>query len=137
VLLTVQLDIISKGRQMPGIVPPNVANAINFYQSNGPLHGRTKIVALDPTVTTILGNVRMVYDSMGVNCNNYNWFVRTFNKPHHEIENDPHVWNRVASLIDEEMSIGDRASEPQSTLAPKASWDLLLTTEQAGLGVRQ
>jgi hypothetical protein len=137
VLLTVQLDIISKGRQEPGILPPNVANAINFYQSEGPLHGRPKIVALDPTMTTILDNVRMAYDSSGVNCNNYNWFVRTFNKPHHEIENDPHVWDRVASLIDAEVSIGDGPSGPQSTLAPKAFWDLPLTTEQAGLGVRQ
>jgi hypothetical protein len=103
VLLTIQLDIISKPGQKPTIIPPNVANAINLYQPEGPLHGRTTIVAMDPATTTILGNIQKVYDHSPVNCANYNWFVRTFNKPHHEIENDAHVWDQVASLIDAEV----------------------------------
>jgi pimeloyl-ACP methyl ester carboxylesterase len=103
VLLTVQLDIISKPRQKPDIIPPNVAEAINFYQSGGPLHGRPKIVASNPSMTTILGNVHMTYDRFPVNCDNYNWFVRNFNKPHHEIENDPRVWKQVSSLINTEV----------------------------------
>jgi hypothetical protein len=104
VLLTVQLDIIAKPGQKPAVIPRNVASAINFYQSEGPLHGRPTIVALDPRVTKILGNIRMEYDRSPVDCGNYNWFVRTFNKPHHEIENDAHVWDRIASLIDAELS---------------------------------
>jgi hypothetical protein len=103
VLLTVQLDIISKPGQKPEVIPPNVAKAINFYQSNGPLHGRPMIVASDPRITRILGNIRMVYGHSYVNCNNYNWFARTFDRPHHEIENDAKVWDQVASLIDAEV----------------------------------
>jgi hypothetical protein len=105
VLLTVQVDIISKPRQKPDIIPPNVEGAINFYQSGGPLHGRPKIVASDPSTTTILGNIHMAYDGLPVNCDNYNWFVRNFNKPHHEIENDPHVWDQISSLIDTKVSL--------------------------------
>jgi hypothetical protein len=100
VLLTIQLDIISKFGQKPTLIPTNVGKAINFYQSKGPLHGRSNIVAADSALTTILGNIQMGYVSRSVNCDNYNWFVRTFNKPHHEIENDPLVWSQVAALVD-------------------------------------
>jgi hypothetical protein len=104
VLLTIQLDIISKFHQKPTLIPSNVAKAINLYQPNGPLHGQEHIVAADSALTTILGNVRMEYGYKAVNCNNYNWFVRTFNRPHHEIENDPHVWDQVAGLIETTVS---------------------------------
>lgn len=120
VLLTIQLDIISKPRQKPDIIPPNVGNAINFYQSKGPLHGRSKIFASEPSMTTILGNVHMAYDRSPVNCDNYNWFIRTFNKPHHEIESDPYVWEQVASLIDAEVSSGERPNESRSSLTTRA-----------------
>jgi hypothetical protein len=104
VLLTVQLDIIAKPGQKPAVIPPNVAYALNFYQSEGPLHGR-QIDAANPQTTRILGNIRMSYDRSSVDCGNYNWFVRTFNKPHHEIENDPHVWEQVALWIDAAVSM--------------------------------
>jgi hypothetical protein len=103
VLLTVQLDIITKHGQKPTVIPPNVASAINFYQSQGPLRGRPKIVASNPAWTAIIGNFKMAYSDAPVNCDNYPWFVRTFNKPHHEIENDAHLWDKVASLIDAEV----------------------------------
>lgn len=103
VLLTVQLDIITKPGQKSALIAPNVISAINFYQSRGPLEGRRKIVASDPARTTIIGNFGMAYRNAHVNCDNFPWFVRTFNKPHHEIENDAHVWNRVASLIDADI----------------------------------
>jgi hypothetical protein len=104
VLLTIQLDIIPKPGQKPALIPRNVASAINFYESEGPLRGKPTIVALDPMMTRILGNIQMKYDQSRVNCDNYNWFVRTFNKPHHEIENDAQVWNQVAALIDSDIS---------------------------------
>jgi len=107
VLLTVQLDIITKPGQKPTVIPANVASAINFYQSQGPLRGRPKIVASDPARTTIIGNFKMAYSYASVNCDNYPWFVRTFNKPHHEIENDAHLWDRIASLIDAEVVDND------------------------------
>ena len=46
----------------------------------------------------------MTYMSRPIKCDNYPWLARTFNKPHHEIENDPIVWSRIASLIDTEIS---------------------------------
>lgn len=104
VLLTVQLDIIAKHGQKPVLISPNVESAVNFYQPDGPLHGRTTIIASDPAQTRILGNFRMSYSHLSVNCDNYPWFARTFNKPHHEIENDARVWDHIASLIDSEMS---------------------------------
>ena len=47
VLLTVQVDSVSKIHQNDAIVPANVAQAVNFYQSNGHLHGQTEIRAAD------------------------------------------------------------------------------------------
>ncbi|HEY2468992.1 MAG TPA: hypothetical protein VGI45_14300 [Terracidiphilus sp.] len=100
VLLTIQVDIIPKFRQKPFRVPPNVESAINFYQSEGFLQGQPEIVASDAARTHIIGNFRLTYSHRHLNCDNYPWFARTFNKPHHEIENDPNVWDQIESLID-------------------------------------
>jgi hypothetical protein len=104
VLLTIQMDSIVKPGQEDSTIPPNVANAVNFYQPRGLLHGRSEISAADPARTRIIGNFRMTYQNHPINCDNYPWLARTFNKPHHEIENDPRVWNQAASLIDSELS---------------------------------
>ena len=104
VLLTIQIDIVPKPGQTPILIPPNVEAAINFFQSNGPLHGRTKVVAEDPGKTEIIGNFHMTYEGRHVDCRNYPWFARTFNKPHHEIENDARVWNQIALVIDSRLS---------------------------------
>jgi hypothetical protein len=103
VLLTVQVDSIAKPGRDNSMIPANVAKAINFYQSGGPLHGRAEIFAADPAQTEIIGNLHMTYEDHSINCDNYPWFARTFNKPHHEIENDPRVWDRAALLIDSEI----------------------------------
>jgi pimeloyl-ACP methyl ester carboxylesterase len=104
VLLTIQVDIIAKPGRTGSTIPSNVANAVNFYQPRGLLHGRSEILASDPARTKIIGNFRMTYEGRSINCDNYPWFARTFNKPHHEIENDPRVWDQAASLIDSEVS---------------------------------
>jgi len=104
VLLTIQLDSIAKPGQRDSTIPPNVASAVNFYQPGGILHGRSQILAADPTRTEIIGNFEMKYRNHPINCDNYPWIARTFNKPHHEIENDPRVWDQLASLIDSELS---------------------------------
>ena len=103
VLLTVQVDSIAKPGRDNSRIPANVAKAINFYQSGGPLHGRAEIFAADPAQTKIIGNLHMTYEGHTINCDNYPWYARTFNKPHHEIENDPRVWTLAASLIDSEF----------------------------------
>jgi hypothetical protein len=100
VLLTVQIDIVRKPGQHPTVVPPNVHAAVNFFQSEGLLHGRSEIVAENRERTEIIGNFHMTYDGQRVDCRNYPLFARTFNKPHHEIENDARVWDQVAKIID-------------------------------------
>jgi pimeloyl-ACP methyl ester carboxylesterase len=103
VQLTIQMDSIAKPGRDDSRIPSNVANAINFYQSRGPLQGLTEIVATDPAQTTIVGNFHMTYQGHRINCANYPWYARTLNKPHHELENDPRVWDLAASLIDSEV----------------------------------
>jgi hypothetical protein len=100
VALTIQVDIIHKPGHRASAIPANVATAINFYQTKGPLHGQPEIVAADPTQTKILGNIRMSYEDRPIDCDNYSWYSRTLNKSHHEIENDFRVWDKLASLID-------------------------------------
>ena len=103
VLLTVQLDTVGKWGQRPSRIPSNVRSAVNFFQSEGLLHGQSKIFAADKTQTEIIGNFRSRYADHPINCSNYPWLVRTFNKPHHEIENDPGVWDQIALLIDSKI----------------------------------
>jgi hypothetical protein len=104
VALTIQVDTINKpGRKIPAI-PDNVASAINFYQTRGPLHGVPKIVATNPAQTRIIGNIPMSYEDRPIDCSNYSWYSRLFNKPHHDIENDLRVWDEAGSLINSSLS---------------------------------
>jgi len=104
VALTIQIDTIAKPGSKGIIIPANVASAVNFYQARGPLHGLPEIVAADPKQTTILGNILMTYENRPIDCRNYSWYARLFNRPHHEIENDFRVWDKAASLIDSNLS---------------------------------
>lgn len=99
VLLTIQVDSIQKTNENDEDIPPNVREAINFYQTEGLLRGRTRIEAMDPGQTTILGNYKSSYKTTPVSCANYPWFARTFMRSHIEIENDPLVWSRIAAII--------------------------------------
>jgi hypothetical protein len=99
VLLTIQVDSVSKPGKDDSVIPANVAQAINFYQLDGMLHGQRQIVAADPSHTQILGNIRLDYKTNHVNCDGYPWFARMFMRPHIEIESDPKVWNQVETLI--------------------------------------
>ncbi len=103
VALTVQIDTIAKPGHKASPISPNVTRAINFYQTHGPLHGAPEIVAFDPARTNVLGNIRMTYEDRPINCDNYSWYSRTLNKPHHEIENDFRVWDQIAVLIDSDL----------------------------------
>ena len=99
VLLTVQVDSVRKPGEDDRLIPVNVAEAINFYQLDGLLHGRSRILATDPNRTTILGNFQSEYKTTQINCDGYPWYARLFTKPHIEIESDPQVWNRIDTLI--------------------------------------
>ena len=99
VLLTVQVDSIRKHGEDDSSIPPNVQQAINFYQSSGLLHGRPTITAHDRSKTTILGNFRYRYPREPAACSDYPWYNRVLFKGHTSIECDPQVWSRVADLV--------------------------------------
>jgi hypothetical protein len=99
VLLTVQVDSINKIGQNDQIIPANVAQAVNFYQADGILHGESEIRAADTARTRILGNFRFHYEPSSYYCADYPWYNRIFMKAHTQIECDPKVWNQVESLI--------------------------------------
>ena len=99
VLLTIQVDSVAKSGEDDSVIPANVAQAVNFYQSDGLLHGRPAIRAADPERTRILGNFRQDYAAKPIRCDAYPWWDRIFMKSHIEIECDPRVWKQVESLI--------------------------------------
>jgi hypothetical protein len=105
-VLTVQVDSVRKPFEDDASIPANVAQAVNFYQVEGLLHGRAEIHAEDNERTRILGNIRFAYKDKPVNCPGYSWFARTFMKQHIEIESDPAVWGQVESLIRSKLELG-------------------------------
>jgi hypothetical protein len=111
VLLTIQVDSVSKLGTDDRSIPANVAQAVNFYQLNGLLHGRRQILAADPSRTQILGNFQFDYKTNPVNCDGYPWYARIFMKPHIEIESDPSVWDRIESLIRSKLPSAVRSSQ--------------------------
>jgi hypothetical protein len=99
VSLTIQVDSIAKNGQDDSVIPANVAEAVNFYQTRGILHGRPTIRAADPARTRILGNFRFTYAREPAQCRAYPWYDRLLFKGHTSIECDPQVWSQVESLI--------------------------------------
>jgi hypothetical protein len=99
VLLTIQVDSISKSHQNDWTIPANVSQAANFYQADGLLRGRPEIRPADRTHTQIIGNFRFDYKVLPVSCPLYPWFDLIFMKSHVEIECDSRVWNQIESLI--------------------------------------
>jgi hypothetical protein len=116
VLLTVQVDSISRRGQNDGVVPPNVAKAVNFYQSRGLLHGRSKITAADPKHTQILGDFRFDYKKEPAECEALPWYDRYFFKGHTSIECDPMVWSRIEALISSYLPSGAGSSSLETAL---------------------
>lgn len=120
VLLTIQVDSVHKLGENDSVIPANVAQAINFYQLDGLLHGESSIRAADPSRTRILGNFRSDYKSKPLTCGQYPWWDRAFMKPHIQIECDPAVWNQVESLIRSNLSLEARIppAEPGPSVSP-------------------
>ena len=99
VMLTVQVDSVAKPWQHDGVIPENVAAAVNFYQPHGLLHGREQIQAADDTKTQILGNYRFDYKQAPVKCEGMAWIDRTLTPDHMQSECDPHLWAQVENLM--------------------------------------
>ena len=103
VLLTIQVDSVAKPGENDKVIPRNVAEAANFYQLNGLLHGQTQIRAADRARTRIIGNFLLDYKANPIHCQEYPWYDRIFMKAHIQIECDPKVWTQVESLIDSRL----------------------------------
>ncbi|MGH9703698.1 MAG: hypothetical protein ACRD4K_10020 [Candidatus Acidiferrales bacterium] len=99
VLLTIQVDSVAKHGENDAVIPANVAEAVNFFQTDGYLKGRSEIRAEDPTRTRIIGNFQSHYKSSPLACKKYPWWDHIFAKAHTQIECDPAVWNKVEALI--------------------------------------
>jgi hypothetical protein len=117
VLLTLQVDSIAKQEENDAVIPANVAEAANFYQTDGILHGRAVIRAADPRRTQILGNFQFDYKKNPVRCDAYPWFGRTFAREHIEIECDPAVWSQVELLIRSKLPPAARTEVSQTQSA--------------------
>ncbi len=99
VMLTVQVDSVAKPFHNDRVIPSNVIQAANLYQTRGLIHGRSKIISADPSRTTILGNFRWEYKNEPAECREFPWRARFFTKGHIEIECDPRVWSQVETLL--------------------------------------
>jgi hypothetical protein len=115
VLLTIQVDSITKPGQDARVIPANVAKAVNFYQTRGIFHGASEIVPADPLHTQILGDIRLEYKRQPEPCSAYPWFARHFMKGHTAIECDPKVWSRIETLISEYLLPPD--TKTQTTIS--------------------
>jgi hypothetical protein len=113
VLLTVQIDSVAKMGQQDAVTPANVAQAVNFYQPHGIIHGCQKIRAEDASHTEVIGNFRFDYQNRPVTVRGASWFAKTFLRPHVSIENDPEVWSRIETLIRSKLPAS--AAQPPKT----------------------
>jgi hypothetical protein len=98
-LLRPEVAAAKKQSQNDRQIPPNVREAINFFQPEGILRGRPLIVAEDPAKTKILGNHQSSYRENPISVAGYPWYARAFMHRHIQIENDPAVWSQIEALI--------------------------------------
>jgi pimeloyl-ACP methyl ester carboxylesterase len=99
VLLTVQLDSVNRVTGDDCVIPANVAQALNFYQTRGLVHGCRTVRPMDASRTKILGNLEFEYTAQPAGCSSYSWFNRHILKTHNAMDCDPHVWSQVEMEI--------------------------------------
>src|SRR5262249_17251769 len=117
VRLTVQVDSVAKPFHNDSVIPANVLQAANFFQTHGLIHGESNIVAADPSRTTVLGNFRFNYQHEPAECRDFPWHARFFTKSHISIECDPTVWSQVEKLLRGHLSTvpANNPSSPNET----------------------
>ena len=123
VALTVQVDSVAKPFSNDHLIPPNVLEAVNFYQTRGLVHGRSMITAADPARTRIIGNFRRDYKSEPAPCHQFPWYSRFFTKGHIAIECDPELWREVTLLLSRHLSnetLSRNQSQTPETRTPTA-----------------
>ncbi len=95
--LTVQVDSVGIGDEE---IPPNVRRAANLYQPNGWfVKGEKRIRAVNPALTTILGNFEYDYAGKRVDLSRVAWHKKIMRVAHARMEVDPEVWTQVEALI--------------------------------------
>jgi pimeloyl-ACP methyl ester carboxylesterase len=119
VLLTVQVDSVAKVWQNDSVIPDNVAEAVNFYQPHGIVHGRARITAANPAKTEILGNYRTDYQKNPVACPEYSWMERFFTPGHMQSECDPHVWSQIENLVRQRLASATTAAAVSVAAPPQ------------------
>ena len=112
VTLTIQIDSVAKPFQNDWLIPANVLQAVNFYQTRGLIHGRRKIVPADPAHTTILGNFSWEYKGEPAECYGFSWRGRLLSKGHTQIECDHKIWLQVRALVGRHVITQTDAGEP-------------------------
>lgn len=130
VALTVQVDSVAKMWQEDGVIPDNVAAAVNFYQPHGIIHGRRLIVASNPEKTKILGNYLEDYKKNPVECPGYTWADRFFTHGHMQSECDPRVWSQIEDLVRQ------RLSSESPAVASSAASEAISATVSAAVPAR-
>ena len=104
VLLTVQVDSVAKLWQNDSVIPDNVAEAVNFYQTArhrprpSPDHRRRS------RRTEILGNYRIDYKKIPVECPGASWWDRIFTPGHMQSECDPYLWSKIETMVTDRFS---------------------------------
>jgi Alpha/beta hydrolase family len=119
VLLTVQVDSVAKFWQNDSVIPDNVVEAVNFYQTHGPVHGRRRIVAADSSKTEILGNYLIDYRKNPVRCPDASWVDRFFTPGHMQTECDPHLWSEIAGMVRQRL-LSPETSSTRTFIGPAA-----------------
>jgi pimeloyl-ACP methyl ester carboxylesterase len=99
VAMTIQVDSVNKIWGSDCIVPPNVGEALNFYQTRGLVHGCQTLLAADPSRTRILASNRLDYTSQPVGCKSCSWLNRHFLKSHEAMDCDQNVWSQIENQI--------------------------------------
>ena len=99
--LTLQIDSVGRN---DSILPANVRNAANFYQTDGWfLDGEHPIRAADPDRTRILGNWRFDYSKppgSEISIADVPWWKLAFRIPHARMDRDPEVWRLARRLLE-------------------------------------
>jgi hypothetical protein len=114
VLLTVQVDSVAKFWQNDSVIPDNVAEAVNFYQTHGLVHGRRRIVAADSSKTDILGNYLVDYRKNPVICPDASWADRFFTPSHMQTECDTRLWSEIEDMVRDRLLSQNTATTPTS-----------------------
>jgi hypothetical protein len=100
----VQVDSVAKLWQNDSVIPDNVAEAVNFYQTQGFIHGRRQIIAADPAKTQILGNYFLDYRKNPIQCPEASWGDHVFTPGHMQSECDHQLWSRIQTMVEQRLA---------------------------------